>query len=67
MNAIITLWYQAAGAKYGNMLPHAVYGSLEAVQFVRDGESLGAPRVTDDDFDDLSTDEDDVGEDDIPF
>jgi len=64
VNAIVTLWYQPAGTKNGNAVPHAVYGSLEAVQFVRDGEAFGAPGVSDDDFEDLTDDEDDIGDDD---
>lgn len=64
VNAIVTLWYQAAGTKNGNSVPHAVYASLEAVQFVKDGASFGAPSVNDDDFEDLTDDEDDIGGDD---
>ncbi len=64
VNAIVTLWYQAAGKKGENVVPHAVYGSLEAVQFLRDGESFGAPGVDDDDFDDLTDDDDEIGTDD---
>lgn len=64
VNAIVTLWYQAAGTKGGNAVPHAVYGSFEAVQFVRNGESFGAPGVDDDDFEDLTDDDDDIGDDD---
>lgn len=62
VNAIVTLWYQAAGTKNGNAVPHAVYGSLEAIQFVRKGEAFGAPGVDDDDFEDLTDDEDDIGD-----
>lgn len=62
VNAIVTLWYQAAGTKNGNSVPHAVYASLEAVQFVKAGEAFGAPGVDDDDFEDLTDDEDDIGD-----
>ena len=65
VNAIVTLWYQAAGTKNGNAVPHAVYGSLEAIQFLRDGEAFGAPGVDDDDFDDLTDEDDDIGDDDV--
>lgn len=66
VNAVITLWYQPAGVKNDNPVPHAVYGSLEAIQFARDGESFGAPSVDiDEDFDDLTDDEDDLGDDDV--
>jgi len=66
VNAIVTLWYQPAGTKGGNAVPHAVYGSLEAVQFVRKGEAFGAPGVDDDDFEDLTDEDDDIGDDDTP-
>lgn len=62
VNAIVTFWYQAAGTKNGNSVPHAVYASLEAIQFVRDGEPFGAPGVTDDDFEDLTDDDDEIGD-----
>ncbi len=66
VNAIITLWYQPAGTKNGNPVPHAVYASLEAVQFVRDGDPFGAPGVdVDEDFEDLTDDEDDLDDDDL--
>lgn len=66
VNAIVTLWYQPAGQKNGNPVPHAVYASLEAVQFVRDGEAFGAPGVdVDEDFEDLTDDEDDLDDDDL--
>lgn len=64
VNAIVTLWYQAAGTKNGNSVPHAVYASLEAIQFVRAGEAFGAPGVSDDDFEDLTDEDDDIGDDD---
>lgn len=65
VNAIVTLWYQAAGTKNDNPVPHAVYGSLEAIQFLRDGEAFGAPVVDiDEDFDDLTDDDDDLNDDD---
>lgn len=61
VNAVITLWYQPAGTKNGNPVPHAVYASLEAVQFVRDGEAFGAAGVdVDEDFDDITDDDDDI-------
>ena len=66
VNAIVTLWYQPAGTKNDNPVPHAVYGSLEAVQFARDGEAFGAPGVdVDEDFEDLTDDEDDLDDDDV--
>ena len=65
VNAIITLWYQAAGTKEGKNVPHAVYASLEGIQFVRDGEAFGAPGVDDDDFEDLTDDDDELGEGDV--
>lgn len=66
VNAIITLWYQPAGVKNDNPVPHAVYASLEAVQFVKDGEAFGAPGVdVDEDFDDLTDDDDDLDDDDV--
>jgi hypothetical protein len=66
VNAIITLWYQPAGVKNDNPVPHAVYASLEAVQFVKDGEAFGAPGVdVDEDFDDLTDDDDDRDDDDV--
>ena len=66
VNAIVTLWYQAAGVKNDNPVPHAVYASLEAIQFVKDGEAFGAPGVdVDEDFEDLTDDEDDLDDDDV--
>jgi hypothetical protein len=66
VNAIVTLWYQPAGIKNNNPVPHAVYASLEAVQFVRDGEAFGAPGVdVDEDFEDLTDDDDDLDDDDV--
>ena len=73
VNAIVTLWYQAAGRRGGNAVPTAVWATLEAVQFVRDGEAFGAAPVdTDEEFDDVTDDDDFVDEgadddDDIPF
>lgn len=64
VNAIVTLWYQAAGTKNGNSVPHAVYASLEAIQFVKDGDPFGAPGVDDDDFEDLTDGDDDIGDED---
>lgn len=66
VNMIITLWYQPAGVKNDNPVPHAVYASLEAIQFVRKGEAFGAAEVdVDEDFDDLTDDEDDLDDDDV--
>lgn len=66
VNAVITLWYQPAGTKNGNPVPHAVYASLEAVQFVRGGEAFGAAGVdVDEDFDDITDDEDDIDDGDV--
>jgi hypothetical protein len=66
VNMIITLWYQPAGVKNDNPVPHAVYASLEAIQFVRDGEAFGAAGVdVDEDFEDLTDDEDDLDDDDV--
>lgn len=66
VNAIVTLWYQPAGTKNDNPVPHAVYGSLEAVQFMKDGEAFGAPGVdVDEDFEDLTDDEDGLDDDDV--
>lgn len=66
VNAIITLWYQPAGTKNNNPVPHAVYASLEAIQFLKDGEAFGAAGVdVDEDFEDLTDDEDDLDDDDV--
>lgn len=65
VNAIVTLWYQPAGVKNDNPVPHAVYASLEAIQFVRDGEAFGAAGVdVDEDFEDLTDDDDELDDDD---
>ena len=66
VNAIVTLWYQPAGTKNGNPVPHAVYGSLEAIQFMKDGEAFGAPGVdVDEDFEDIADEDDDLDDDDV--
>lgn len=66
VNAIVTLWYQPAGTKNGNAVPHAVYGSLEAIQFFEKGEAFGAAGVdVDEDFDDLTDDDDDLDDNDL--
>ena len=66
VNAVVTLWYQAAGKRDDNPVPHGVYGSLEAVQFVRDGEAFGAPPIdVDEEFDDLVDDGDGIDDTDI--
>lgn len=64
VNAIVTLWYQPAGTKNDQPVPHAVYASLEAIQFVKDGEAFGAAGVDDDDFDNLA-DDDEMDDDDL--
>ena len=64
VNTVLTLWYQPAGDKNGNPVSHAVYASLEAVQFVRDGEAFGAAGVDiDEDFDDITDESDDIEDD----
>ena len=72
VNAIITLWHQPAGKFTGAdgqpvNLANAVWASLEAVQFVRDGDPFSAAGVVDDsEFEDLTGGEadmiDDFGE-----
>ena len=75
VNAIVTLWFQPAGKKGDNVVPNAVWATLNAVQFVEDGEAFGAPEVdTESEFDNLidetdqvSTEDDFSGDDDSPL
>lgn len=70
VNAVITLWFQAAGKKGENIVPNAIWAMLNAVQFLADGESFGAGEVDPeeefenitDETDSVST-EDDFGDD----
>lgn len=67
VNLIVSLWCQLPGqTDNGDPKPLGVFGSLEAIQFVEDGESFGAPQVdTDEEFDDITDDSDeDFGGDD---
>lgn len=57
VNAVIHIWAQNSEADKGGKRVNA---SLEAVQFVKDGEAFGAPAVdVDKEFEDLGGDEDD--------
>lgn len=66
VNAVVTLWCQLPGkTPKGDPKPLAVYASLEAIQFVRDGEAFGAKPVdVDEEFDDVTDDDDEIGGDD---
>ena len=61
VNMIVSLWCQTPGqTPNGDPKPLGVFGSLEAIQFVRDGEAFGAQPVdTDEEFDDITDGEDD--------
>lgn len=60
VNAVVTLWCQKPGNVNGEPRPLAVFGSLEAIQFLRHGEAFGAKPVDIDSVFDDETDEDDV-------
>lgn len=63
VNMVVTLWCQLPGqAASGDPKPLAVFGSLEAIQFVRDGKAFGAAPVNvDDEFEDITDEDDAVG------
>lgn len=66
VNAVITLWCQLPGqGQDGQPKPLAVWGSLEAIQFVADGERFGAAPVdVDEEFDDITDADDQIDGDD---
>jgi hypothetical protein len=66
VNMVITLWCQLPGqSASGDPKPLAVFGSLEAIQFVRDGDAFGAAPVdVDDAFDDITDEDDELDNDD---
>lgn len=68
VNMIYTMWCQLPGTgQDGQPKPMAVFASLEAIQFVRKGEAFGAAPVdTDDAFDDITDEDDDLDDGDLP-
>lgn len=63
VNAVVSLWCQLPGqTPNGDPKPLGVFASLEAIQFVRDGDRFGAAPVdTDEAFDDITDDDDEIG------
>ena len=72
VNAIFTLWYQEAGKKGDNIVPHAVWATLNSVQFVEKGDAFGASEVDPEtEFENIAegeeVNEDDFDEEDSPL
>ena len=72
VNVIFTLWYQAAGKKGDNIVPHAVWATLNSVQFVEKGDAFGASEVDPEtEFENIAegeeVNEDDFDEEDSPL
>lgn len=65
-NVVFDVWCYSGTTKSGAKIPPGFSFSLSGVQFVEDGDPIGgSPVAEDDDFDDLS-DDDEIGLDDIP-